>query len=85
MGTAVSLSNLGNVDLFQGEHAQARALIEESLALCKEMEEKTQIPSDLLGLGLVNLTEGKPEARENILGSLYLCQETASCCNRPLA
>lgn len=32
--------------------------------------------SALLGLGLVNLAEDKPEARENILHSLRLHQET---------
>jgi len=44
--------------------------------LCNEMEDKSTMAYALLGLGLVDLAEGKPEARENILGSRRLRQGT---------
>jgi tetratricopeptide (TPR) repeat protein len=75
-GIAIDLGNLGLVAYAQGDYAAARAAFEESLGLCKEMDEKTQMAGALLGLGLVDLAENKPEARENILGSLRLRQET---------
>jgi class 3 adenylate cyclase/predicted ATPase len=75
-GVALSLSTLGFVAYAQGNYAAARASFEESLALCKEMDEKTQMASALLGLGLVDVAEDKTEARQNILHSLRLRQET---------
>jgi predicted ATPase/class 3 adenylate cyclase len=72
MGVANSLGNLGDVALAQGDAATARALYEEGLALSKEMADKSNEAVALLGLGLVDLAENKPEARENILGSLRL-------------
>jgi hypothetical protein len=44
--------------------------------LCNNLGEKTQMASALLGLGLVDLAEHKLTARENILHSLRLRQET---------
>jgi len=75
-GIALQLSNLGIEMLIQGDYVAARALYEESLALCKEMEDKSTMAYARLGLGLVDLAEGKPAARENILGSLRLRVET---------
>jgi len=63
------------VVLGQGDYRAAQVLYEESLALCNEMDEKTQTAYALLGLGLVGLNENSPEARENILQSLHLRQE----------
>jgi len=53
----------------------ARALFEENLALCIEMDEKRAKAYALLGLGLVDLALNKPEAREHILHSLRLRRE----------
>ena len=53
----------------------ARALFEEDLALCTEMDEKRAKAYALLGLGLVDLALNKPEAREHILHSLRLRRE----------
>jgi len=75
-GIALSLTNLGSVVRAQGDFATARGLYEECLMLCNEMEDKSTMAYALLGLGLVDLAEGKPEARENILGSLRLRQGT---------
>jgi hypothetical protein len=52
-----------------------RALYEESLALCKEMDDKSNMAYALLGLGLVGIAQGTSDARVNILQSLQLRQE----------
>ena len=75
-GIAISLGILGNVVLALGDYPAARALYEESLALCKGRNEKSLMAFVLLGLGMVNLGDGNPEARENIIASLRLRQET---------
>jgi hypothetical protein len=72
----MSLINLGIMALNQGDYTVARVLQEESLALFKEMEDKSDMAYCLLSLGLTDLAENKPEARENILGSLRLRVET---------
>ena len=71
-GIASSLCYLGLVALAEGDHAPARALLEESLGLRQDMDDKPGMARSLLGLGLMDLAEGKPEAREHILGSLRL-------------
>jgi non-specific serine/threonine protein kinase len=71
-GITMSLSNLGTAALAQGDYAAARASYQESLRLCKEMDEKTLVGYALLGLGLVDLSEHKPGAREYILQSLQV-------------
>jgi adenylate cyclase len=76
LGVTISLDNMGNVSLAQGDNAVARALLEECLALCEEMDEKSIMAYVVLGLGLVGLSENRPEAREHILYSLRLRQET---------
>jgi len=75
-GISILLVNLGNVAYAQADYASARASFEEGLALCEEMDEKTLMAHVLLGLGLVGLAENKPEARDHILDSLRLRQET---------
>jgi tetratricopeptide (TPR) repeat protein len=76
LGIGIALNNLGSVAYFQGEYAIARKLQEECLALCKEMDEKQIMAHALLGLGLVDLAEKIPDAREYILHSLRLRVET---------
>lgn len=71
-GIAIVLINLGNVALARGSYAAARAPYEESLALCKEMDEKIKMTAAMLGLGLVDIAENNANAREHILHSLRL-------------
>jgi adenylate cyclase len=69
--------NLGLVAYAQSDYVTARVLFEECLALCQEMDDKKlSVAYALLGLGLVDLAEDKPEAREHMLHSLRLRQET---------
>jgi len=75
-GIAMALNNLGWLLQTQGDYAPARELLRECLALCKEMEERSTLAYALLGLGLVDLAEDKPEARDNILDSLRARRET---------
>ena len=56
----------------QGDYAAARALYKESLSLLREMGIKRYEAYALLGLGLVDLAENKPEGRGYILDSLRL-------------
>jgi adenylate cyclase len=77
-GIASSLNALGNGAYLQGEYVGARAFLEECLALCQEMEEKTYMASALLGLGLVDLAENTPDARQHILHSLRLSVEAGA-------
>jgi class 3 adenylate cyclase/tetratricopeptide (TPR) repeat protein len=75
-GIATSLGILGDVAYLQGEYATAAALQEECLVLCKEMNDKQSMAYALLSLGLVGLAENTPDARERILQSLRLRQES---------
>jgi adenylate cyclase len=75
-GIMTALTNLGNTAYVRGEYVMAQALFEEDLALCTEMDEKRAKAYALLGLGLVDLALNKPEAREYILHSLRVRQET---------
>jgi hypothetical protein len=52
-GIATSLSNLGNVVLNQGDHPAARAVLEESLAIRRELGDRFGIPYSLEGLAAV--------------------------------
>jgi adenylate cyclase len=70
------INNLGSVAYAQGDYAAARAWFEESLALSEEMDEKFMMAESLLSLGILDLAENEPEAREHILHSLRLRQET---------
>jgi len=72
----LSLLNLGFVAYAQNDYSAARASFEEALELCKETDDKSAMAYALLDFGLVDLAESKTEARENILGSLRLRQET---------
>jgi class 3 adenylate cyclase/tetratricopeptide (TPR) repeat protein len=74
-GTAMSLYNLGNVAFAQGDYSMARALQAECLALAHEIGDKSDMAYALSVLGLADLAEHKPEAREHILRSLHLRQE----------
>jgi adenylate cyclase len=74
-GNMVLLHNLAYVFYFQGDFRAARKLFEEILAPTKEMDDKTGIGYVLFGLGLVELAENNPVAREHILHSLRLRQE----------
>ena len=69
------LNNLGNVALVQGDYSAVQGLYEECLALCKEMDDETNMAYALLGLGLLGIAQRTPDARENILQSLRLRQE----------
>jgi len=73
-GIAMSLSNLGLLAYAQGDYVAARAFQEESLAIFHEIGDKQGIA--WLVLGLVDLAEHKAEAREHLLNSLRLQQET---------
>jgi tetratricopeptide (TPR) repeat protein len=75
-GNMVLLHNLAYVFYFQGDFRAARELFEEILAPTKEMDDKTGVGYVLFGLGLVELAENNPVAREHILHSLRLRQET---------
>jgi len=61
---------------YQGDYAAARALFEEILAPTRDMDDKTGVGYVLLGLGLAELAENNPNAREHLLHSLRLRQET---------
>jgi len=71
-GVAFSLVYLAINNFVQGNYASARASYEESLVLCKEIDEKSLTAYALLGLGMVDLAERAPAAREHILASLRL-------------
>jgi tetratricopeptide (TPR) repeat protein len=75
-GNLVLLHNLAYVFYFQSDFRAARELFEEILAPTKEMDDKTGVGYVLLGLGLVELAENNPVARDHILHSLRLRQET---------
>ncbi|PWB77273.1 MAG: hypothetical protein C3F07_02400 [Anaerolineales bacterium] len=75
-GAAAYTFNIGMVAQAQSDNATARALYEECLVLCEEMDEKHILAYALLCLGIVNLAEHKSEAREHILGSLRLRNES---------
>ena len=71
-GIALAQASLGEVAYRQGDYASARALFEESLVYLKELDAKIFIAWVLFSLGLLDLAEDKPEAREHILHSLRL-------------
>lgn len=75
-GMAGSLNYLGSVALTQNDYPAAQKMFEESLALCQEMDEKSFMAYALLGLGLVGVARNEPEARQHIIASLHLRQET---------
>ena len=70
------INNLGSVAYAQGDYATARTRFEESLTLSAEMDERFIMAESLLSLGRLDLAENKPDAREHILHSLRLRQET---------
>jgi hypothetical protein len=74
-GTAMSLYNLGNVAFAQSDYSAARALQAECLTLAREIGDKSDMAYALFVLGLADLAEHRPEAREHILHSLHLRQE----------
>jgi len=76
LGSAIALVDVGYEAYLQGDYIKARASYEECLALCKAMDEKQVMAYALLGLGLLDLTVNKPEAREHILHSLRLRWDT---------
>ncbi|MBK9604417.1 MAG: tetratricopeptide repeat protein [Anaerolineales bacterium] len=76
LGSAIALVDVGYEAYLQGDYIKARLSYEECLALCKEMDEKQVMAYALFGLGLLDLTVNKPEAREHILHSLRLRWDT---------
>lgn len=79
LGLAVCLLRLGFVRQVAGASKEARALIEESLALCRDLHEKIGIASCLSDLGRLSLSEGAlQEAARLQQESLILRQEFGS-------
>ena len=74
-GIAGLLNDLGNMAFAQADYSAARALQAECLTLAREIGDKSDMAYALFVLGLADLAEHKPEAREHILHSLHLRQE----------
>jgi hypothetical protein len=81
----VLLHNLAYVFYFQGDFNAARELFEEILAPTKEMDDKTGVGYVLLGLGLVELAENNPVARNISFTACACARKWASKCNKPPA
>ena len=72
----MSLNNLGNVALDQGDYPAARALLEESLAIRRELGDRWGIARALSNLGNVALNQGDyPAARALLEESLAIRRE----------
>lgn len=66
------LCDLGVGELAEGSHAAARALFEEALSIARNADDKATAIYALVDLALVDLAEGKPQARERLRESLEL-------------
>ena len=77
----LSLSNLGHVALDQGDYPAARALLEESLAIRRELGDREGIAASLSNLGNVALYQGDyPAARALHEESLAIRRELGDRC-----
>ncbi|MFN2215933.1 MAG: tetratricopeptide repeat protein, partial [Anaerolineales bacterium] len=75
-GMAIWLTNLGNIALELGDIKTARQYFNEFLTFGNEDDQKNNMAYVLLGLGLADLAENEPSAKQHILESLRLREET---------
>jgi predicted ATPase/DNA-binding SARP family transcriptional activator len=73
---AKALYGTGALALWQGDHATARALQEESVAIWREVGDRRGLANSLRNLGMVNLRQGDPvTARSLLTESLAIWRE----------
>jgi DNA-binding NarL/FixJ family response regulator len=70
MPIGISLLNLGNVMLRQGEWEQARALLEEGIPIYLEHDSRDVLSSALAGLAGLLAATGKPEQAARLFGAV---------------
>jgi tetratricopeptide (TPR) repeat protein len=76
LSIAISLSNLGRTARAQGHQGEARSLLEEGLAIYRELGDKVGIASALVSLGRVAHDQGNyGVARALLEESLTICRE----------
>src|SRR5207247_936831 len=66
LGIAASLDTLGTVACSQGEYGAARALLEKSLAIRRELGDRVGIATSLYNLGLVAYQQGDYSAARSL-------------------
>ena len=74
-GIAYALHTLGNVVYRQGDHAAARALQQESLAIRRELGDKLGIAQSLEALGGFAGAKGQEEHAARLLGAAEALRE----------
>jgi non-specific serine/threonine protein kinase len=64
---ARALSAMGNLAIYQGDPDAAESLLRESLALCRELDDRRRSANSLTNLALVSMARGRYEEAEALL------------------